>query len=92
MCGNLLRSMYGTRDAAQNWELECSRFMQDLGFNRGQASPCVSHHHSRNIMTVIHGDDFTLLGSAEDLDWFRTHISGRYSVKFRGRLGPRMGR
>ena len=36
-------------------------------------------------------DDFTLLGDAEDPDWFRTQISSRYSVKFRGSLGPRKG-
>ena len=25
------------------------------------------------------------------MDWFRTQIAGRYSVKLRGRLGPRRG-
>ena len=44
MCGKLVKSMYGTRDAAQNWELEYSTFMKDLGFSRGRASPCVFHH------------------------------------------------
>ena len=91
MCGKLVKSMYGTRDAAQNWELEYSTCMRDLGFNRGQASPCVFYHQERNIRTASHGDDFTLLGYEKDLDWFRDQIASRYSVKFRGRLGPRRG-
>ena len=41
-------------------------------------------HQGRNVRTAIHGDDFTLLGEAKDLDWFRTQISSRYSVNFRG--------
>ena len=37
---------------------------------------------------MVHGDDFTLLGSEESLDWFREQIQSRYEVKLRGRLGP----
>ena len=33
--------MYDTRDAAQNWEVEYTRFMKDAGFRQGRASPCV---------------------------------------------------
>merc|ERR1712005_42236 len=60
-CGKLKKSMYGTRDAAQNWEAEYSEFMESIGFKRGIASPCVVYHPERNIRCVIHGDDFTLL-------------------------------
>ena len=40
---------------------------------------------------VVHGDDFTVLGPAANLDWFRGQISIRFEVKFRGRLGPESG-
>ena len=36
----------------------------------------------------MHGDDFTILGDTEQLDWFRNKIADRFEVKFRGRLGP----
>jgi len=39
-CGRLLKSLYGTRDAAQNWEVEYSRFMESIGFVRGASTPC----------------------------------------------------
>ena len=59
-----------------------------IGFRRGLASPCVFCHSRRKLRAVIHGDDFTLLGHGNDLDWFREQISGNFEVKFRGRLGP----
>ena len=31
-CGKLERAMYGTRDAAQNWEMEYSEFLTGIGF------------------------------------------------------------
>jgi len=88
MCGRLIKAMYGTRDAAQNWEYEYSEFMNTIGFKRGKASPCIFYHEARNIRAVMHGDDFTILGNEYDLDWFRREISQRYEVKFRGRIGP----
>ena len=71
MCGRLVKSMYGTRDAAFNWETAYSEFMEGIGFNRGRASPCVFYNKERNIRGVIHGDDFTMLGKEEQLDWFK---------------------
>ena len=36
----------------------------------------------------MHGDDFTLLGSDADLDWFENKIKEEFEVKVRGGLGP----
>ena len=58
------------------------------GFKRGQSSPCAFYHESREIRAVIHGDDFTILGWGNQLDWFRGEIKDRFEVKFRGRMGP----
>ena len=88
MCGLLNKSLQGTRDAAQNWEAEYTEFLVNSGFKRGLASPCMFRHQRRNLRLVVHGDDFTLLGSTGDLDWFRTQIETRFEVKFRGRIGP----
>ena len=74
-CGKLNKAMYGTRDAAQNWEYEYVTFMERIGFKRGAASPCVFYMAARNLRVVVHGDDFTILGYEEDLDWFRRMIS-----------------
>jgi hypothetical protein len=68
MCGMLKKSLYGTRDAPQNWEFEYCSFMKELGFSSGKASPCVFYHEPRNLRCVVHGDDFTLLGSKVGFD------------------------
>ena len=39
MCGELWKSLYGTRDASQNWEEEYGSTMMNLGFTKGLASP-----------------------------------------------------
>ena len=41
----------------------------------------------KDLRVVFHGDDFTLGGWEEDLDWFRDQSSNKDEVKFRGRLG-----
>ena len=87
MCGKLLKSLYGTRDAAQNWETAYGDFMESIGMSRGKASPCIFYHKVRDLRVVVHGDDFTVLGPEGQLDWFREQIRGRFDVKVRGRMG-----
>ena len=88
MCGRLVKALYGTRDAAQNWEHAYVDFLETAGFTVGRASPCMFWNSARDLRAVVHGDDFTVLGPAEQLDWFRKQIAQRFEVKFRGRLGP----
>ena len=33
-------------------------------------------------MVSVHGDDFTVLGVGEQLDWFRDVIRSKFEVKF----------
>ncbi len=89
MCGELDKSMYGTRDAALNWEWEYTEFMtKQGGFKKGRASPCIFKNEEKGMCAVIHGDDFTILGSEEDLDWLKEKSIRRFEIKHRGRLGP----
>ena len=88
MCGKLCKAMYGTRGPAQNWEYEYVEQLEKMGFRRGKATPCSFFMEARDLRVVVHGDDFTVLGTEEDLDWFRREISKAYEVKFRGRIGP----
>ena len=86
-CGRLLRCMYGTKSAATRWEDTYTRALGRLGFAQGRASPCCFAHKSRDLKVVVHGDDFTVLGRDEDLDYFQHGIRGEFDVKVRGRLG-----
>ena len=37
-------SMYGTRDAATNWQEEVAKEMKGWGFKRGKYNPCTYWH------------------------------------------------
>ena len=43
-CSRLLTSLYGTRDAARNWEVEYPRFRESIGFVRGTSTPCAFYN------------------------------------------------
>ena len=69
----LNRSLYGTRDAAMNWQEEVAKEMRQWGFNRGQYNPClyIYIHTTQNVQVFLHGDDFASVGNRVSLQWFR---------------------
>ena len=81
MCGILNYSMYGTRDAAQNWQIEFTSTLLQMGFNQGKSSPCVFHHRQRNLRTFVHGDDYVTAGDKRDLRWMEDELGKRYEIK-----------
>ena len=60
-CDTLKKSIYVTRDAAQNWGQCLTQFMTGAGFKSGQSSPCVFWNKDRTLRFVVHGDDFAIL-------------------------------
>mgnify|MGYP003300256405 CR=1 FL=1 len=86
-CGILKKAMYGTRDAAQNWEVEYNKFMASVGFKRGVTSPCTFWNEEKDTRVVVHGDDFTISGVDEDLIWIRDLMASWFEIKVRGVLG-----
>ena len=70
--GKQVRCVYGTRDAGAIWEDTYRVALESAGFTSGIASPCIFQHYERDITCVVHGDDFTSLGSDPNLDWLET--------------------
>ena len=60
--GRLLKSMYGTRDAAHNFSLLMCTCMIALGFEEGKSNTCLFWNPQTMISCVIHGDDVTPMG------------------------------
>ena len=48
-------SLYGTRDAAQNWAATYARFLKKLGFRQDKTSTCNFVHVQRDIKPTVHG-------------------------------------
>ena len=53
------------------------------GFITGAADPCVFYRNTREITVVVHGDDFTALGTDEDLDWYESRIKEAFEIKIK---------
>ena len=73
--------MYGTRDAASNWQEHLSRQLEAIGFVRGVGHPSVFHHPGRGLVTLVHGDDYTTAGEPKELQWFKKELEGAYEIK-----------
>ena len=61
--------------------------LEAMRFRTGVSSPCIFYHAERELMVVVHGDDFTTLGLDEDIDWFEGKLQESFEIKIRGRLG-----
>ena len=81
MCGLLCASLYGTRDAAKNWEAELGGYLQQLGLKKGLASPCLYSTPNGDLCVAVHGDDMTCSGSRQDSEWLLAKMKERYEVK-----------
>ena len=86
--GRLLRYMYGTRKAAEDWQDECSSAFIRMGFRQGTASTCLCLHPRRRLYGSAHGGDFTCCGLNVRLDWFEDTLASYYALSKRGRMGP----
>ena len=85
--GKLKLCLYGTRDAAKGWQEELSAHLEKIGFTRGIGHPSVFHHKERQIMTLVHGDDYVSTGLQTDLDWLETELSKAYEIQTQ-KVGP----
>ena len=57
----LTRSLYGTRDAAQNSTEECTRQLVKPGFVTGAATRCTFVREARELCVTVNGNDFTVV-------------------------------
>ena len=81
------RCMYGCRDAGAIWEIVYSSALVAMGFQQGKSSPCCFYHPTWDLQCVVHGDDFTCLGTASSLDKWEAGMKEAFDVKLKGRLG-----
>ena len=80
-CGLLRKSLYVTRDVAQNWECELGGFLEEFGLRKGQASMCLYSEEARGIGASVHDDDVTVKASWEKGEWLIRKLKERYEIK-----------
>ena len=93
-CALLLKSMYGTRDAASNWEdFSAEVAEKHAGLIPGRGSPCLMWNAIKKVRCFKHGDDFVLSGKRENIKAVRDALGKHIKLKEKGVLGlhPELG-
>lgn len=85
MCALLLKTMYGTEDAASIWEDTWSQHLVKFGVKLGRASPALFTKEGQKGM--CHGDDFAVVASRQDLLSFEEHLKKAFEMRRTGHLG-----
>ena len=82
------KSMYGTKDAAQCFDVACENAMAKMGYTIGLFSPCLYLHKTENLAVFRHGDDFVVCGTRTQQAEFKSELGQYFIVK---QLGPALG-
>jgi hypothetical protein len=80
MCGRLVMSMYGTRDAAMNWSAGCTQTLIADGYVQSNSNPCLFTHPDTKVMIMVHGDDFATTGEEYDAKWLGRRLKERFEI------------
>ena len=81
MVGHLIMSLYGTHDAAANFQEEVRSFMNKNKADQSKYSPSVYHNKECGLVTLVHGDDFITVGNRKNIRWFKNKFEGRFEIK-----------
>ena len=84
----LLKSLYGLKQAGRKWYDTLCHALTDLGFQVNDADPGVfsAHKNDHTTILVIHVDDCMITGSSEELiRKYKNDLNARYSLTD---LGP----
>ena len=76
----LNRAMYGTKDAAQCFDLYCEQTMEKLDYSIEVFNPCLYKHAVKDISVLRHGDDFGTLATRAQIAEFKEHMSKHSST------------
>lgn len=79
--GQLVRSLYGTRDAPQIWSDLFAEAMIKWGFSRSKLMPGVFYRKEKDLLACGHVDDVICSGSSENLRWLQDMIAQEFEFK-----------
>ena len=54
-----------------------------MGFVRGREHTAVFHHASKDINTLVRGDDYFSAGTKDALDWLELELKNKYQNLFK---------
>ena len=83
----LLRSLYGLKQAARDWNSNCIKALKDLSFRQSAADPCLFIYYERKIILLVYVNDIPIAAlKIEDIIWFKNAISKVFKIKDLGEM------
>ena len=73
--------MYGTRDAPQIWAQVVQDAMENVGYKQSAYQPAVYYHPEKDVVVVVHVDDFLVTGDGEMLEALYHELSKKFEIK-----------
>lgn len=88
----VLRSLYGLKQAARDWNQNCITTLQKIGFIQSDADPCLLIHPERKIIILVYVDDIPIgAPSMEQVNWFKSQFSKAFKIKDLGETKKILG-
>jgi hypothetical protein len=88
----VLRSLYGLKQAARDWNQRCISELLKLGFTQSQADPCLLIHPEKKITLLVYVDDILLAcKSLDHIQWFKDAFGMIFKIKDLGEVEKVLG-
>jgi hypothetical protein len=88
----VLRSLYGLKQSARDWNHLCRDYLLTIGFKQSLADPCLFTHQERQIRLLVYVDDILCATEKiKDSDWVHSKLSQRFTTKNLGQATKLLG-
>ena len=87
-CAKLLKSMYGTQDAAHIWQADYTNVLENGGFKIGKGSTAEFYHPEQDMKMLVHGGNFLALGDEAAHPNLEKMLKQKYGLRIEGCIGP----
>ncbi|KAM4067913.1 reverse transcriptase (RNA-dependent DNA polymerase) [Hirsutella rhossiliensis] len=78
----ILKSLYGLKQAARMWYLLISEYLKEIGFSPMTVDPTIFRHTESGVIIGVHVDDFMITGGDEDaIELVKEKLKGRFEMK-----------
>jgi hypothetical protein len=88
----VLRSLYGLKQAARDWNQLIKKELLSWGFVQSLADPCMFTHKENSLVLLVYVDDIAAAAKTQgEIDWFWAQLSKRFKAKPLGEISKILG-
>ena len=89
---HLLRSLYGLKQAARDWNQYLIRELIKLGFIQSEGDPCLLIHPQKRMIVLCYVDDIAFAAKTiDDIRWFKQTFGSVFKIKDLGEVHKILG-